>query len=334
MIITAVIYLFLYIMQGIVFPTNYAGNQLGIKSLSAVLNVLKTLFLSALPGYYAFVNDKYDYLFKVYNNGEINVENIRNMILWLFVLSFFYILYKILFREEQKGSAGLKKSIMMAVVAFIYCFLPALPNAVSVMYQENCSDTFFTSLPVSIFLYFAVMFLITLLLWGLLKKFNKKVFKIFLILIITFSASIIQINNYVFAEEQSRNFARIEEIEEFLQMEYVSILEGEKVTAPSLYETRNTLAIEAEHWTKYTAIYGKHIEILGNTDENTNWKLEMQDDNSFFLYDSEQKFLIAKDERAETFGVRNVDKELIIVQNAGCMYTEDNYYVYLLEEAE
>ena len=96
----AFVYLVIYFLQGYIFPTNYSGNQFGQFSIVKMFNVLKTLFLSALPGYYTVINGKYRNLFLSYNHGRISVENIIAPVCIIFIITYIYIMIR-LYHEEK-----------------------------------------------------------------------------------------------------------------------------------------------------------------------------------------------------------------------------------------
>lgn len=332
MLLTAIVYLLLYIIQGIVLPTNYTGNQLGIESIGAVINVLKMLFISACPGYYAFFNNKYDFLFNYYNHGGITLKNILNPLLIVFVIALTYIVCRLLCEKNDKLKWNGKKKALVSIIALIYGFLPALPNGISTMYQGGVTPESFTSLPVSLFLYFSIMFLVTFSLWNICKTIGKETVSLVFVLLIVVVSSVIQINNYVFAEEQSNNFERIEAIEDFLELDYLNIYNNEDIVAPSLYETRNSMAVEEGRWTQYVNLYGKSINFIKDTKGESEWKIEMQDDNSFFVYSNEQMLLVTKDEKEGMILVNDVYKTTYPIEIDKCIYQERDYNVYSLNK--
>lgn len=332
MLLTAIVYLLLYIIQGIVLPTNYTGNQLGIESIGAVINVLKMLFISACPGYYAFFNNKYDFLFNYYNHGGITLKNILNPLLIVFVIALTYIVCRLLCGKNDKLKWNSKKKALVSIIALIYGFLPALPNGISTMYQGGVTPESFTSLPVSLFLYFSIMFLVTFSLWNICKTIGKEIVSLVFVLLIVVVSSVIQINNYVFAKEQSNNFERIEAIEDFLELDYLNIYNNEDIVAPSLYETRNSMAVEEGRWTQYVNLYGKSINFIKDSKEEYEWKIEMQDDNSFFVYSNEQMLLVTKDEKEGMMLVNDVYKTTYPIEIDKCIYQERDYNVYSLNK--
>lgn len=329
-LVAAIVYLFLYVGQGMIFPTDYSGNQMGIKSIKAVFNVLKMLFISACPGYYAFFNDKHAFLFHLYNGGTVSLQNLYNPIIIIFSVVLFYLLYKCV--QSEKSVSGRTKEVMVCLVALIYGFLPALPNAVSIMYQENVNEESFTSLPVSVFLFFSIMFLLIYIIWNLLRIINKKVVSIFIVAILVFGACKIQMMNYVFAAEQGKNFTRIEYIEDLLELDYWEKWGQVVISAPSLYETKNSLAVERGHWTTYAGIYGNEIVLDGQTDSV--WKLEMQDDFSFLLYKDDDPLMIlfSKGDEAGELCVKKIDKSWNIVEVIQCIEENEEYKIYMVQQ--
>lgn len=146
-VVTAVIYLICYVLQGKIFPTNYSGTELNIFNIRGILQVLKIEWMSALPGYYLF-NKKYKYLHGIYSM-KFDIFNVTVIIVFFICLA--TILIKLLKNNKFK-SENIKKKFIIFFIAIAYTIIPTIPNAITPLYQENVSENYFTSIPVS-FLY-------------------------------------------------------------------------------------------------------------------------------------------------------------------------------------
>lgn len=333
-VITAIIYVIMYIVQGKIFPTHYLGNVLEIPSLEILLNVLKRLFASALPGYFVLFSDKYKFLFQYYNKGKFSIDNILNPTILCFAIALLLILIMLFFKNQKTHVERQKNkfiSIGIIILSFVYGFLPALPNALSPLYQSAVTNGEFISVPVSIYLYLANVFTISFALYEIGKRFQNIYLRIVLCGGILIGASAVQIENRVFSTEQSSNFERIEDIENMLQMDYWKQFGNITIDAPSLYETKNTLAVEELHWTKYAQIYGNYLTVNSSSEQECNMYIEMQKDNSFYLYWDDNNVLITKYQlNDEVVSLKTVDSQYKQFSDWKEMGKDGKYFIYLL----
>lgn len=329
----AVFYLILYILQGAFFKTQYSGTKLGIRSIRDVLDVIKMLAISACPGYYAFINNKHAYLFELYNQGGVKADNLINPSLVIFVISLFLILKMLL--QHKFVLKNKRETVAVMLFIALYCFLPALPNAVSLMYQGNVTPDNFTSLPVSIYLYFSNVLLISYILWNFKTYINKIALDYILVFLILLVSVRIQVGNTVFAKEQYNNFQRIVNIENVLKLEYFDRFGAITIVSPSFFETRNSLAVESDHWTQFAeTVLGKKIEVLDEYGEKGDIYIEMQDDATFFVYWENNYVLISKQNKNGEIALRNINKHYEAFQIGDCIFVEDEYKIYSLSRIE
>lgn len=328
----ALIYLIMYVGQGYVFPSNYEGTQLNIMSLAAIAQVLKILFISAFPTYFSYFNAKYKFLFEYYNHGGVKAENIIDPIIVIIIISLACLL--IYFFNEgaiignEKG-AGLKDALIIAA-AFMYALLPALPNALTPMYQSGVTVEYFTWIPVSIYLYFAVMFALTYVLWKIITLLNKKWLAGMFTAAILITAGGTQIRNQVFVKEQMANYDRLVAIEDVLKIDYWKQYGRISVSAPSLYETKNSLAIEQGHWSQYAAIYNNELILDDNYNADSSANMVIQDDHSFYWYFNNVELLITKETKSGDTCLRDVLGRYKIACISDCIWNEEEYKVYSL----
>ena len=231
---------------------------------------------------------------------------------------------------KKKYKLG-KSDILIIGTALIYGMLPALPNALTPLYQEAVSNSGFISIPVSIYLYFSNMLAITYFLWKICKAFNKKYVKIVFICLVLMGSGFIQIENNVFAEEQSQNYERIVDIENLLKLNYWNQFGNIVIEAPSLYETKNTLAVEEDHWTQFANIYHSGMVVENKTEENPDLYIQMQKDNSFYVYNNTIKLLICENEQEGKICLEDEESNYIQMEIDSCIDREQKYNIYLLK---
>ncbi len=325
-ILVTIIYLILYVAQGKIFPTNYEGTMFEINSIMDILRTLKRLFITALPGYY-LIDPKYRYLFKVYNNGDVNIENIYNVRNLVFLIVLGLLLWKLIEVKEEHEKWNIKDSFI-CLTLLIYAVLPALPNALTSLYQSAVLGGDFRSIPVSIYLYCSICFLIVYIIRKIGVR--KQYCKVILVTVLLICAGSIQIENNVFANEQSQNFKRIEAIEDVLRLDYWKAYGNITINAPSLYKTENTLAIEDGHWTTYASIYGNYLNIINDKSEDADLYIEMQNNNEFYVYNENYDILITKQYDEGVVFVRNIQGDDIQFKSGELIDNEKEYKIYYL----
>lgn len=332
----SIIYLILYILQGYLFPSIYEGTHLSFNSLSSILNVLKILFVAVFPTYFSYFNDKYNYLFERYNSGNVKFENVFNPLIIIFGLSLFVLLYILLSKTkiiEKKKFLDLKEILILAV-AIVYGILPALPNALTPMYQEGVTVESFTWISVSIYLYFAVMFFLTFILFRIVTYFKFKWLSWICILVIIVSSVGVQIRNHVFVKEQVSNYDRIVAIENVIKLDYWKQYGTISVFAPSLYETMNSMAIEKEHWSQYAKIYNNDLYFEDEYNTAQNAVLVVQENNDFYFYYDNVQLLISKEKKGGEISVKDVEGNYRIVKVEDSIWDEGDYSVCLLSSVK
>lgn len=107
--ITGILFALIYIITVIIFPSLYAGNQIGF-TVNGALTIIKNLFKSSLPASFLF-SAKYRYLFDLYKD-RIEPEDILRVIVVLLIafLIGFYIA-----RKDVKISSD-KKNIIKNLI--------------------------------------------------------------------------------------------------------------------------------------------------------------------------------------------------------------------------
>lgn len=289
-VITALIYLIIYALQRMIFPSLYGGTQIRLTQPLKIIKVLAVEWLSAIPGYY-LTNPKYRYIYSIYR-PEASVPAVLMII--IFVLCFGYICSMLLFRagDGQKRPVGRKKTLLILLMLF-YTVIPVLPNAITELYQETVSTGNFTSIPVSFPLYLAMMFLVTVLMEEICKK--TTALKCIAAAILVILGTGIFYTNTVVAAEQYRNYNRFVAIEEMLASDYWQQFDSLAIMAPNFYETKNNLAVREGHWTDFAQLRsGKDIAVQSDGDAYDCF-IEIQDDNSFNMTMNGKEYRIIRE---------------------------------------
>ena len=274
---------------------NYDGAKPGFVSFQSSFRIIWTLFKSSFPGYYLF-NAKYAYLYSVYNQSPLPFSNdfvqlvatgqagvatvwqflrqagkalllfvisngfsVRIVSLWVFLPLLLFPLLNGRTSNSLSGGAGR----YAVLIGLAYMMIPSLPNSLVRMYQGNVSERFFTSLPVSYFLYFSATVVLAGLVWGVARKCRHRFCSVALIVCICLYGSMIQSMNETFAQEQARNYQRLVSIERLFDTEAMRGMNNQAVYAPDLYATKNLLAVHAGYWTQYAKLKGLNLPVSG-----------------------------------------------------------------------
>lgn len=319
----AVCYLIAYVLQGKLFPTSYSGNSFYLGSLTKIINVLKTECLSSLPGYYLY-DPKHHFLYNYYNQEPSIVGSIFKMEIIVFGTILAYALMSFYTKEHLPGKSKFK-GLALIIVSFAYTIIPTLPNSLTKLYQNGVEEGYFISIPVSIFLYFSMMLCLLYVIWKIAEylPFTRYIF----IAVIVIFGIRVQIENSVFAQEQESNYERFTSIEALFRQSYWGQFQGQEICAPSLYETRNTLAIEDGHWSQYASIYGNNVQVSNNyVDEEP--CIVIQDNNDFYFHNSESDWIISKDAPDSTIFIMDSNDNYIKAVLTGNKYEDSEFTFY------
>ena len=195
---------------------------------------------------------------------------------------------------------NIKRSILIALTAVAYTIIPTIPNSITPLYQECVSENYFTSIPVSLFLYLAIILL----------------------------GTCVYITNKGIAEQQFKDYNRFVSIEELLSTNFWSNYPELQIEAPSLFETRDNLAIESGHWTDYISLYnGGNIQIDSDND-NANCFIQMQDNNSFYMVLNNANYYITKDDDEDIFLIKNLNGESQIAHKKNGIWKDKEFVFF------
>lgn len=259
-VITVVIYLILYFTAARLSPSKYDGNQLGISSMSEMLRIVGCLFVSGIPGVYTFIPRYRQYI--DFNNISIYEWLVVFIIIGIVAYIFIYVNQGVSKTEEKKCNL---KYFYMVLCGIVYMLIPGTPNAISKMYQNNVGiNGGFFALPVSYFEYIAGVFVLTTVLWWIIKLRNKAVcFVVFALLLVLMFR--IQIMNVEISKIQNNDFERLEKIERCLNSNFVKQLPDGEYYSSDLYQQKHLLAIHENYWSDYCEkIIRKNMKISSN----------------------------------------------------------------------
>ena len=273
-----IVYVVLYYIFGKIFPSGYSGNQINGLNIIESLKIIKQLLFSSIPGYYIFSN-KYKGLYKYYYEYE-------ELFIFLFIACFVIvtlILLRTLYETENRNNTF----ILLVGIAFcvfqMVCI--ALPISISQMYQGIVnSSTGFLALPCSYFSYFYGVILICIIIWAIITHINIRMINIFIVFIIASLSSVIQVENNIIANEQSRNFSRLEYIEKFIRSSVIADFKNVEFKCSDLFKTYNALAIHDGYWNSYAELFGLNNNFV-NEKPNSN-------DNRIYYDEELQDFQI------------------------------------------
>lgn len=268
-IAAAVAFLVLYFGFSVLLPSSYGGNQIGFVSLKSSWEVMQTLFLSAIPGYFCLSGVSL-YQMQIYNGGLLNAGSLLSIGMLLLVAGAVFCSVGFALGGEKRRGAVLWRVLGMGL-CLLYMLLPSLPNAVSLMYQGNVTHTSFTALPVSYFLYTAAVLLIVQLLWLLKDAFGRfeKTGAVVICLLVCTLLVPQQALNHVVGRVQTEDYQRLEMIEGVFETNTARVLHGKAVYSENIYQTRNLLAIHDGYWENLAALYGIEADFFTERAEDT-----------------------------------------------------------------
>lgn len=326
-VITAMIYLALYLIQARLFPTDYSGTVVDFSEPIKILKVIVVEWMSSIPGYY-LINKKYRYLYSIYE-PQMDIHII------IFAFIFFgclcLLVYSLVRRSNAENTLDRKKIRVILLLLFIYTFLPVLPNSITALYQESVSTSFFTSIPVSFFLYFSMMFFLTVFL-KLLSEKSKLLGCLCIILTVIIGTSTFVFNSII-AQEQYKNYKRLVDIEEFLSTNFWDYYNDLIIEAPSLYETRNNLAIEDGHWTDYMSLHSNGNIIVDSDNKDAKCFIYMQPDNSFFMVLNDDEYYVSKASYIEPLIiVEGMNRKMCVLSVESGVWKDNGFIFYKVTE--
>ena len=287
------VWLVLYKVQPHLLQQGYDGSVVGFVSLESTLKIVKTLYLSSLPGYYWF-NHKYEYLRDIYDVG------VNHTIYIIFALFFLPLAFTVVCKKSflQK----LKEYEIWLTIIFFFCLpiLLSIPNAISKLYQGNVSSSFFTSLPVSTIMYVCHCIWITLLLYYLFVKFNSLVVRLFLVVLFSFLVLSTQYSNGVILSKHHTNYTRLQLIESLYQTDFIKNLKSVDIYAPDAFKTQDLLAVHNNYFDLLANGYGLKVRTINDNRKSSK-------DFSLYQINNENVWCLTKGNKLVLLSDRIID---------------------------
>lgn len=328
-VLTGVGYLILYVVCRIIMPSNYGGNSIGFTMRGAV-EILLYLFKMSFPGSF-LSNPTYEYLNSIYQKVQF-VDCVRIGIVGIGVL---LITLKLI---EGNRSRGVKRvgfgDLGVVTVAVVYAILPALPLAISSMYQNNIGENRgFIALPTTYFTYFAACFLCCYILWIVLQQCKRDVVTVILFLLISIVCVPIQYQNSNFSNIQNEHYSKLGDIENFLCTNFILSKGGAKIYSVDIFETRISLGVHGSYWEDNFRRLGSDIEVIcGYPEEvlSSNMFFLAYEDDDFILEGSES-VVVASREYIQEKNIELLSGEVFKAQLEMIVF-ENGYYFYNVKE--
>lgn len=162
---------------------------------------------------------------------------------------------------------------------------------------------------------------------NLVAKFKKLFFVP--IGIICLLSTCIYITNKGIAERQFEDYKRFVSIEDLLSLDFGENYPELQIQVPSFFETRDNLAIESGHWTGFIFLYNNGNIQVDSDNDNANYYIRMQNDNSFYMILDNVNYYISKDYVEDRFLFKDLsgawqmgEKKNVIYQNKGYVFYE------------
>ena len=326
-IFTGVLYLLAYIFCRIIWPSSYDGNNIDF-TISGAVKILIYLAKISFPGSF-LCSPTYRYINEIYHSLQL-IDYIR---IAGFSAGLLFILYKlVLWGKSDTAKPDCRKKLVISGVSLMYIVLPALPLAISSMYQDNVGEgTGFIALPTTYFTYFSAAFLCCFIIWEIMRK---KKYTLALTVIMVLISIPLQYMNSNFSIIQNRNFMRIKEIERFLTTNAVMSLTDTQIYSKDLFQTELSLGIHAGYWQDELARHGKNLQITPYTEETA-----MEQGSYFLSYVNDDYFLMEGSERIYIASVDPVTEQVVeLLDGTLRKYLLDNpvldngYYIYTVNK--
>lgn len=318
----ALFYIVLYFVMQSINASGYAGNTVGFVSVASSLKILYVLAKSSLPGYFLF-NEKYRYLKQVYCEQYENITLLIAILILIVVCLFILCMH--LFGNRDRGKKAWKWNLSEMAVAAVFMVVPSLPNAISALYQGNVTESFFTWLPVSYFLYFAAVFLICSVLWNIFQYCNKYMLIICSIVIACYVGQI-QYMNYINANQQHKDFTRLLAIEKMFDMQLWNQFNGMEAFSEDVYETRNLLAVHDTFWSQYLQKNGLSINVRQGSVEGA-FNIYFPNDEYFLLTDGKAGVLCSETQLQQEPVFEMTEGQTVVLQ-LGDSVEDSGFYLY------
>ncbi len=277
-ILACVFYLVVYFAFAVLWPTAYAGNSMSFISLQSSFEVIKQLFLAAMPGYFYLLNDKYKYIMYLHNGGLLNSNTLFTFRIAVVMAGTLVIAATAVSGKKRKNKLIVSLGGMLTSLAFM--ILPSTPNSLSSMYQGNVTDVWFTSLPVSYFLHFAAVLLLVQFIWLVLEQvpFLRRLQRVGVV--VCFCALVLcqQAFNHVICQYQTESYTRMQFMEECLATDAFAQWDGKTLYSEDMHDVRGILAFHDGYWSSIAALSGTDVNIMQDETQTADGVIQIDTD--------------------------------------------------------
>lgn len=324
-LLLSIIYVIAYFGVRYIFPSHYDGNQLGFYYVfPTMLEVIKT----SLPGYY-LLSAKYIYLLQLYEYDFVRFYDSKliNFLSLKAVLCFScvcFISYTCMKYTRCNKKIMTKESFLL----ILQIFLLALPVALYKMYQDIALSGEMIIHPVNYPIFLLLCLAIGVLVCSIIHRCQQQFIPVVLVAIILGAIiSGIQGMNAVFAEQEERNYSRLQTIQHMLLSETFLKNFGDKTLyAPDLYETMNGLGFNEGYWTDYIHLNGNFKASI-NKSGNQHDAMIFDEGNNVFTAVNRNKVIIFSLKPLQAhLAVHTGTKSAEIISTEG-QYRENNLFV-------
>ncbi len=286
------LYLFVYFLVKHFASSSYAG--VTVSGRFSLINSVKTIWqfsVSSIPGY-MLIFDKWagnmelfkNTMFYGYRSILLNIQPIW-IIKFVSVFSLFYIVTK-----NTKPEKNYKFYILNLILGITYFFIPPVLLSLTSHYQNIVLNNVFLSEPVTLFSFFAFVYVFVTLLIILIKLINNFYLKNYLLMFIGLCIACIGLavdySNFGYSQSQELSHYKWEIVNRFINTnEFNNIPENSFIYAPTLFNGIGTVVVDDDdYWSNYVYVKsGKKIIITKDIS-----KISLN--NGYFLkYDQQLK---------------------------------------------
>lgn len=290
-----ILYILVLLVSSTIMSGNYSGAEFGFVSIQSTLDIICNIINASCPGYYLH-SEKYNYLFNYYSGKELSttmygfingteIISLRSLMIALWLLITLYVC----FSKFRDASCNYKVSYLV-IGGGIYTVIPILPNALSAGYQGNVGEHAFISLPVSLYIYTALLFILSVIIVKILQRYNR--LKYLTIILIVFLTLPIQIMNETFAKQSECDYKRYQFIEQVLKTDLIRMFDNQTIYSPDMYKTNNCLAIRDGYWTSYLQRYCD-LNICIQADQECMPQIYVMDEKTLSLVTEDQIIFVS-----------------------------------------
>lgn len=330
---TTIVFFGAYVLASRIFPSHYAGNTIADLNLDSSSAIVGHLVASGVPGYYLF-NEKYRYLLEMFSNTfqsagvPLAQSPLAITLATLFPMSSGFpailrnaasdprvmmmaisgVILAIGIGKVAKGrepQIKLRQLPYLIAVPLALAIFMAIPNSLGKLYQSTVNANDFVALPVTFMIYSVLIFGVVAFLWFCIERMPSAISSLIMAAIVLFLMVPIQSMNGVFAQEQNKNFARLNMLKAVYDTDLLRQLDTKSIAAPSLYETKNLLGINKSYWTDYARAKGLGFDVASEKG-GQEYLLQVLSDSQVVLIGRRQTVLLS---------VERVDRHKLFIVN-------------------